>query len=126
MTSNKKYKQIAKIMFKNSLTDGHIDTKKVNRIIKATPLKSTAGFTKILSIYKKYMEQQNAKEELIIESANTLPSKNLEKELLLKTGAKKIKYQINPKMVAGAKIKHGDWVYDASLTGKLDNITIQI
>ncbi len=122
MTGNKKIVQIAKIMFKNSMSNGYLDTNKAKKIIAEVSSLKPAGLAKILTAYKKYVQEQIAREEIIIESAVALPNKNMEKELLSKTGAKRIKYQIESKMVTGAKIKHGDWLYDESLSGKLSNL----
>ena len=47
----------------------------------------------------------------------------MEKELLSKTKAKRIKYKINPKLIFGLRITHGDFVYDATLDSKLKQLT---
>lgn len=126
MRGSKKLTKIAKIMFKNSLSGGYLDTNKAKRIIAEVSSQKPTGLAKILTTYKKYVQEQIAREEIIIESATPLPNKSMEKELLLKTGARRIKYQINSQMVTGARIKHGDWLYDESLSGKLANLTIEI
>lgn len=123
MIRNKKLIQIAKKMFKNSMSGDYLDSKKAKRIIAEVAFQKPNGLVKILTTYKKYVQQQIAREEIIIESAVLLPNKSLEKELLSKTGAKRIKYQINSQMVTGATIKHGDWLYDESLSGRLANLT---
>ena len=62
---------------------------------------------------------------MIVETAQkTKESEKMEKELLSKTGARRIKYKINPEMIFGLKITHGDFVYDASLDSKLKQLTI--
>lgn len=126
MKGSKKLTKIAKVMFKNSVSGGYLDTNKARRIIAEVSTQKPTGLAKILTTYKKYIERQIASEEIIIESAVPLPNKSLEKELLSKTGARRIKYEINSQMVTGAKIKHGDWLYDESLSGKLANLTIEI
>ena len=126
MTGNKKIIQIAKIMFKNSMSDGYLDTNKTKRMIVEVSAKNPTGLVKILTAYKKYVQRQIESEEVIIESAVPLPNKSMEKELLSKTGARRIKYQINSQMVTGAKIKHGDWLYDESLSGKLEKLTQEL
>lgn len=123
MIRNKKLIQIAKKMFKNSMSGDYLDSKKAKRIIAEVAFQKPNGLVKILTTYKKYVQQQIAREEIIIESAVLLPNKSLEKELLSKTGAKRIKYQINSQMVTGATIKHGDWLYDESLSERLANLT---
>ncbi len=126
MTGNKKLIQIAKIMFKNSMSHGYLDNSRAKRVLAEVSSLKPTGLAKILTTYKKYVQQQIAREEIIIESAIAVPNKNMEKELLSKTGAKRIKYQINSQMVTGAKIKHGDWLYDESLSGKLSNLTQEL
>jgi F0F1-type ATP synthase delta subunit len=126
MKGSKKLTKIAKIMFKNSMSGEYLDTNKARRIIAEVSSQKPTGLAKILTTYKNYIERQIASEEIIIESAVPLPTKSLEKELLSKTGAKRIKYQINSQMVTGAKIKHGDWLYDESLSGKLSNLTQEL
>ncbi|KKR51102.1 MAG: F0F1-type ATP synthase, delta subunit [Candidatus Curtissbacteria bacterium GW2011_GWA1_40_16] len=126
MTGRKKLIKIAKIMFKNSLSGGYLDNNKAKKIIAEVSSLKPTGLAKILTIYKRYLKEQLAREEIVIESATALPNKSMEKELLLKTGAKRIRYQINIQMVSGAKIKHGDWLYDESLSAKLANLTQEI
>lgn len=121
----KKQIKMAKIMFKNSFdSDGFISVAKVkaqmNQIVKAKP----QGLTKILKAYKRLIETALRKEEVVVESAVKLTSlKKNETELLTKTGAKKVTYKINPKIVLGTRITHGDWIYDETLDSKLKQIT---
>lgn len=108
------------------MSKGYLDTTKARKVIAEVSSQKPSGLGKILTIYKKYVEQQIAREEIIIESAVAVPNKSMEKELLSKTGAKRIKYQIESQMVMGVKIKHGDWLYDESLAAKLANLTQEI
>src|SRR3989338_8094714 len=91
------------------------------KIIKITKVKPE-GFLQILKVYQKLVAQQVAKEEVVVESATPL-AKNQEKEIIKRTKAQNIRYKLNRDMVFGAKITHGDWIYDASLDAKLEQLT---
>lgn len=120
MSSKKKYKQIAKVMLRASLKDGQVDPKSVNGALKEVISQKPAGLIKILKIYKNLISAKLAKEELIIEAAMLPPfSKST---LLKKTGAQRIIFKKNPQLIFGAKIKHGDWIWEETLDSKLNQI----
>jgi len=109
-------------MYKNSFTGKYLDESKVSKILYSFSKSKIQGIVKILKTYKRLIEIQIARELITIESPVKLDKKT-ENALIAKTGAKKISYQISPNLVFGAKIKHGDWVYDKTLGSKLDLIT---
>jgi len=92
----------------------------LSEVIRQTP----PQFINILKIYKKLVTNSLASEELTVETAQKLSNqKQFEKNILAKTGAKRINYKINPNLVFGTKITHGDWVFDETLQAKLNNLT---
>ena len=122
---NKKIKDLAKIMFKKSLKNQVVNSASVSAVLKKTVSEKPHGLKNILKAYKHLIESKIAREELIVETAQkTNEITKMEKELLSKTGARRIKYKINPKMIFGLKITHGDFVYDATLDSKLKQLTI--
>ena len=122
----KKIKVLAKIMFKKSLKDGLINTASVSAVLKEIASQKPPGLKNILKLYKHLIESKIAREELIVETAQkTKEVEKMEKELLSKTGAKRIKYKINPKLIFGLRITHGDFVYDATLDSKLKQLTLR-
>jgi F0F1-type ATP synthase delta subunit len=121
MISKKKITKIARIMYKNSFTGEYLDESKISQILDRLSKYKMQGFIKILKFYKRLVEIQIAREQVIIETPFKL-DKRTEDVIIAKTSAKKINYQINPNLVFGAKIKHGDWVYDNTLDSKLDLI----
>ena len=124
MRSRKKQVKIAKYLFKKSLSNSRLDIQKVRQALKFIIWQKPAGFITILKIYKRFISQTVAKEELIFETAAKIEKqKQLEAYLLQKTGATRIRHRVNPKIVFGAKIIHGDWVYDATLDSKLKQLT---
>ena|SRR3989344_1605086 len=125
MVAKRKITKIAKIMFKNSLKNRQLDNGRIRTIVSKIVKLKPEGFLKILKAYKKLVASQMAKEEILIESATPL-NKNQEKEILTRAEAKNIRYKINKNMVFGAKITHGDWIYDASLDAKLQQLTSDV
>lgn len=123
---NKKNAQIiAKMILKKSINnDGIVDAKKVQQILKEITYQKPPQLINILKMYKKLIAANLAREEIIVETAQKLPNQQkFETDILTKTSAKRISYKINPNIVLGAKITHGDWVYDETLNTKLDNLT---
>lgn len=116
----KKYTQIAKKMLKASLKNNVVDARLVNKILREVISQKPHGLTKILKIYKQLISTKLAQEELVIEAA-TLPSLS-KTSLLGKTGAKRIVVKINPNIIFGTKIKHGDWIWEETLDSKLNQI----
>ena len=120
----KKIKDLAKIMYKRSLRDGIVNIASVSAVIKEIVSQKPHGLKNILKAYKHLIESKIAREELIVETAQkTKELEQIEKELLYKTGARRIKYKINPKLIFGLRITHGDFVYDATLDSKLKQLT---
>lgn len=120
MTNKKKYTQIAKIMLRASLKNGQVDPKLIDKVLKSVIAQKPAGLMLILKTYKNLVAQKLASEELVIEAA-ALPSLN-KSALLAKTGAKRIVFSKNPNIIFGAKIKHGDWIWEETLDSKLNQI----
>lgn len=121
MLSKRKIEQLAKVMYKNSFTSVYLDNTKIVKILKTITSSNIRETSKILKNYKRLIEAQASREEIFIESPEKL-NLNTEKQIIAKTGAKKIQYQINPNLVFGAIIKHGDWVWDDTLDSKLGQI----
>jgi F0F1-type ATP synthase delta subunit len=49
-------------------------------------------------------------------------NKKLQKQIMAKTGAARINFIVNPHLTTGARITHGDWVWDETLDSKLEQI----
>lgn len=121
MTSKKKVQKIAHDLFKKSLTAGHVDDVKIQKILRIVLSLQSLEAVKILKIYKNFIKRALVQEEVVVETAAPIAQKEQE-TLLKKTHAIKVKYKINPNIVMGAKITHGDWVYDATLESKLSQL----
>lgn len=126
MIGNSAQKKEAKEMFKRSLTNGFLDHRKTNSVLREATAKPRPGLLNILKIYKRLIMQAEENEQVIVETPKKLAKNpSFESEIINKTGARKIIYKENPSLVIGAKIKVGDWIYDASLPTKLKSLKIQ-
>ena len=123
MTNTKKVKRIAKDLFAQSLTDGFIDEVKIGKNLKLLISAKPAHLVQILKIFKRLIRAKLEKEEILVETADKKAVESLESFFLKKTRARKIKYKQNPKIVFGARITHGDWIWDATLAAKLKSLT---
>ncbi len=127
MTNNmtgKKELKLAKLLAKKSTTGTTVDAHKVKIVLKELSNQKLSHPTQILKTYKRLISDALRKEEVVVESANKITNlKDFERNLKKKTQAKRIKYITNPQIVAGARIIHGDWIYDATLDAKLEQLT---
>ncbi len=122
----KKGTKIAKSLFKNSLdSQGFVDPKKAHQILTGFSKEKGLGKIAILRSYKQLIENVLKKEVMVIESAAKVQNKQLEKDLIKKTGARKVTFQINPDIIIGARVSVGDWIYDQTLEEKLNQIKNQ-
>lgn len=123
--TGKKELQIAKSLFRKSLTDGSVNSKKVRTILKELSSQRVSRLVGILRAYRRLLSSALSQEEVVVESATKITNLNeFEKEIKVKTKAKRIVYKINPKIIIGAKITHGDWIYDSTLSAKLERLTM--
>lgn len=115
--------KIARMMFKNSLTSGQLDEKKVQGLIKGMLFTRRQGAIDILKAYRRlvlnFFEEQTAK----IQSAHKLSEEERKAlvGLIEKIYQKELHFEFseNRQLLGGIKIKVGDSVWDASLQGKL-------
>lgn len=120
----KKNLKIAGSLAKQSLDkNGWVSELKVRHIVSQISKQKPQQATSILKTYRRLIESMLAKEEVVIESPVKISLRNLENELIKKIGAKKVIYKINPDLVFGAKITHGDWVFEKTLDSKLKQLT---
>ena len=111
-------------MYKKSLKEGLVNLASVSAVLKEIVSQKPHGLKNILKSYKHLIEAKIAQEELIVETAQkTKDIEKMERDLLSKTGTRRIKYKINPKLIFGLRITHGDFVYDATLESKLKQLT---
>ncbi len=127
MKSSKKYfEQLAKTLFKKSITAGTVDEEKVRIILKELSSKKPIGLSSILKTYKRLIAHKLTEEQLTIETNDKITlQKSFTENLKKRTGARKILNKTNPNIVFGARIYHGDWIWDNTLEGKLKQLINQ-
>lgn len=125
MISKKKKLAVAKTMFKQSLNEkGFIDPKKVNRVLREISSLKPAGLVNILKTYRRLVEEKIRLEEITVEAGTKVSNqKKVKEELISRSGARVAKFKINPSIVFGARITHGDWIFDSNLPAKLKQLT---
>ena len=123
----KKQTQIARVLLVKSLDqNGSISPQKVRQILAAIAKEKPLGTAGILKAYRRLVQSKLKKEEVEVETAKVVESKNLQKMILRKTGAKRVIFRTNPNLTIGAKITHGDWVWDETLDAKLEQLTSNV
>lgn len=121
--TQKKQRELAKKMYKSSLTHGLVNSLKVQQVIKEAFKNRVQNLPSVLKAYKRLIETALKKEVLIIESATPITNqKSLEAQIRAKTKANKVNFEINPNIIVGARITHGDWIYDATLDTELNQL----
>lgn len=102
------------------LENGQVDSKLVRKVVGEVVSQKPYRLSHILKLFRRLVAQKLAWEEVVLETA-ALPSFN-KSDFLKKTNTKRIVVKINPQIVFGAKIIHGDWVWEETLHSKLEQI----
>lgn len=110
-------------MFKKSLkSDGLVDPHNVHLVLNEVN-KLKLGQKRVLKTYKRLIAEKLRKEEVIVKTATSVNQKHISRDIVEKTGARRVIFQLDPKMVFGLRIIHGDWIYDATFDSKLKQLT---
>lgn len=122
-TNKSSISKMARLMFKNSLTDGKIDEKKVQGVLKGLLSSKKRNVIEILKAYRKMVlhliDEQTAKVEAGFELSEG--EKKLISKLLKKIYHKEldVEFSKNAQLLAGLRVKVGDVIWDASLKGRI-------
>ena len=120
----KKRIKIARALFKKSLDkNGILSSYKVHQILMAISKEKPLQVAGILKAYRRLVVAKLKKEEVEVEMAQPIKTKNLEKIILKSTSARRIVFKTNPNLIIGAKVTHGDWIWDETLDAKLGQLT---
>lgn len=123
MKGKSSVKKIAKKLYKLSISDGKLSEKSVRKIVTTVLRSTTRNKNILLKQYKRYIEMFVKTQELVVEIPKEfILSERVRQELLKKTKATSIKVLENPNLLFGTKVIHGDWVYDNTLSAKLEKI----
>lgn len=124
MNTSKKYLNLlSRSLYKKSLSQGLVDEKKVRIILNHLEKQKPAKLSSILKTYKRLIGQKLSQEEIIIETNDKITfQKSFIDNIKKNTGAVRIINKTNPKIVFGAKVYNGDWIWDETLEEKLHQI----
>lgn len=127
MQRDKNLKQFAKGLAQLSLEDGVVSAEKVEAVLQALKKRPPRQLKTVLKHYLYYIRKEIDRGKAVIEYAGTLDDasiskvqKNLEdtyrRTLILES-------RENPSLIAGFRIAVGDDLYDASVSGRLANLS---
>jgi F0F1-type ATP synthase delta subunit len=114
--------KIARGLYKASLKNGMLDSIRAEKVLKEIVKLRPQGLIGILQNYSRLVSQALSWQTVVVESASVSGVHNLEKTLIKSTGAQKVQFKHDPKLVFGARITHGDWIYEDTLASKLQQL----
>lgn len=123
MKQNAEVVKNAKKLFALSFVNESLDEKRVLYIVSEVLKDKTREKNALISAYTKLISEYIRYNQIQIEIPKGFSISQSEVELLAKkTKAKYTRIVESEKNIFGAKITHGDWVYDNTLAAKLNNI----
>ncbi len=127
MVTDKKLQKFAKGLAQLSLKDGVVSAEKVEAVLQALRKSPPRKPKTVLKHYLNYIKREINRSKAVIEYAGTLDAfsaSNIQKSLTeTYHRAITIESRENPSLIAGFRIAVGDDVYDASVSGRLDNLS---
>jgi len=115
--------KIARALYKASLKNGVLDNTRAQKVLEQIVKLHPQGLIGILQNYGRLISQALSWQSVVLESASVSGMRDLEKKLIKTTGARKVIFKHNPNFVFGARITHGDWIYEDTLESKLRQLT---
>ena len=123
---NKQIEMFAKKLFKKSLSEDHVDPKKVKAIIDSLNEMKPQRLLEIYLSYLNLIELKIEGETAYIETPfapDKVWANEIEREIRSKfPQVTQIRFLVNPHLIAGLKVKIADMVYENSFKAKLEII----
>lgn len=127
LNTDKQLIQYAKKLVKISLEEGRVSDERVNAILLTFAAKPPRRLKTILKLYLYYLKRELRKSQVVIEYAGGITQERIEaieKKLSANYGRPiTATLSENPELVAGLRINIADDVYDATVTGNLNNLS---
>jgi len=127
ITADKSLKNFARNLVQLSLEDGQVSADRVHNVINSLKAKPRRGLKTILKLFLYYLKREIRYSQAIVEYSGTLEPDTLariEKNLSVSYGRKITAVaRENPSLVAGLRISVADDVLDASVAGRLKNLS---
>ncbi len=125
MKNKKQLNKIISLAIKNCFKDGKLIEKKAESMINSLKKLPTSTSIQVLSLFSKKLRIEIDKITLEIQSSSPLSNaqqneifKKIKKSLPVST----VKNIINPKLIAGIKLRIFDTIYDYSMDAKIKKI----
>ncbi len=127
ITADKSLKSFARSLVQLSLEDGQVSADRVHAVLNSLKAKPRRGLETLLKLYLYYLKREIRHSQAIVEYSGTLAPDTLariEKNLSVSYGRKITAVaRENPSLVAGLRISVADDVLDASVAGRLENLS---
>lgn len=130
MKTTKEARQLARQLFRSSLSEGKIDREKVSSLVNSVLAEKPRHYLGALEAFQKLLRLELSKRHAVIESAMPLPSSTAEsiaQNLRQKYGSDlTTEFSVNADLIGGMRVKIGSDVWDGSVREKLNHLQEQI
>ena len=126
MKISKEARTTAKQLFRNSFTDGKLDSTKIGTIARHIASAKPRHYLAMLKEYQRLARLEVEKHHAIVESAKALDARTTEQlgqSLRAKYGADlTTEFKVTPELIGGLRVKLGSNVWDGSVRNRLDRL----
>jgi F-type H+-transporting ATPase subunit delta len=126
MKISKEARLTAKELFRNSFTDGRLDSAKITTIARKIASSKPRHYLAMLKEYQRLARLDMEKHQGIVESASALDartSEQLGQSLRAKYGPDlTTEFKVTPELIGGLRVKLGSNVWDGSVRNRLDRL----
>ncbi len=127
MQTDKKLRKFAKGLAELSLEEGVVSADKVGAVLQTLKKRPPLQLKTVLKYYLYYIKRAIDRSRAVIEYAGALDDSSIAiiHKSLTETYRRTLTLESreNPSLIAGFRIAVGDDLYDASVTGRLDNLS---
>ena len=127
LSTDKQLVQYAKKLVQISLEEGRVSDERVNALLQTFAAKPPRRLKTILKLYLYYLKRELRKSQAVIEYAGGITQERIEaieKNLSARYGRPiTATLSENPELVAGLRVSVADDVFDATVTGNLNNLS---
>ncbi len=126
MKINKKSKQLSRQILKASQDNGQVNEFKLRKFANLLTKEKSSQSKQILALLLKFLEREEAKNQVVLESA--FPVSGTEKKKILNYFEKKlskklvIKEEMNKKLISGVKITLADDIWENTVLSNLQKL----
>jgi F-type H+-transporting ATPase subunit delta len=122
----KEAQRTARQLFRYCLVDQRLDEERVRKVAHALADEKPRHYMQILKYFRKLVEMEVRKHQVLIESAVEITDE--ERSQILSglsqrhPGELTAQTRVNPDLIGGIRVRVGDDVYDGSIQGRLERL----